>query len=43
MSNLAALAGPIGNISAGRPEQVDTYTYDPVYGPTEYNIDPLLN
>lgn len=43
MSNLAALTGPIGNISAGRPEQVDTYTYDPVYGPTEYNIDPLLN
>lgn len=43
MSNLAALAGPIGNISVGRPEQVDTYTYDPVYGPTEYNIDPLLN
>lgn len=43
MSNLAALAGPIGNISVGRPEQVDTYTYDPVYGPTEYNIGPLLN
>lgn len=43
MSNLAALTGPIGNISVGRPEQVDTYTYDPVYGPTEYNIDPLLN
>lgn len=43
MSNLAALAGPIGNMSVGRPEQVDTYTYDPVYGPTEYNIDPLLN
>lgn len=43
MSNLAALTGPIGNISVGRPERVDTYTYDPVYGPTEYNIDPLLN
>jgi aspartate-semialdehyde dehydrogenase len=25
-----------------RAEKVDTYTYNPVYGPTEYNIDPLL-
>lgn len=25
-----------------RAENVDTYTYNPVYGPTEYNIDPLL-
>lgn len=25
-----------------RAEKVDTYTYDPVYGPTNYNIDPIL-
>lgn len=23
-------------------EKVDTYTYNPVYGPTNYNIDPIL-
>lgn len=25
-----------------RAENVDTYTYNPVYGPTNYNIDPIL-
>lgn len=40
--NIAALAGPIGNIFSGSPERVETYTYDPVYGPTDYNIDPIL-
>lgn len=25
-----------------RAEKVDTYTYNPVYGPTNYNIDPIL-
>ena len=25
-----------------RAEKVDTYTYNPVYGPTDYNIDPIL-
>ena len=39
---IAALAGPIGNIFSGSPERVETYTYDPVYGPTDYNIDPIL-
>lgn len=42
IDNLTALAGPIGNIFSGSPERVDTYTYDPVYGPTDYNIDPIL-
>lgn len=42
IDNIAALAGPIGNIFSGSPERVDTYTYDPVYGPTDYNIDPIL-
>lgn len=42
INNIAALAGPAGNIFTSKPEKVDTYTYDPVYGPTEYNIDPLL-
>lgn len=42
VDNIAALAGPIGNIFSGSPERVDTYTYDPVYGPTDYNIDPIL-
>ena len=41
-ADFAALAGPFANISASEPEAVDTYTYDPQYGPTEYNIDPLL-
>lgn len=42
IDNRAALAGPIGNIFSGSPERVETYTYDPVYGPTDYNIDPIL-
>ena len=42
IDNIAALAGPVGNIFSGSPERVDTYTYDPVYGPTDYNIDPIL-
>ena len=25
-----------------RAEKVDTYTYNPAYGPTDYNIDPIL-
>ena len=25
-----------------RAEKVDAYTYNPVYGPTDYNIDPIL-
>lgn len=25
-----------------RAEKVDVYTYNPVYGPTNYNIDPIL-
>lgn len=42
IDNIAALAGPIGNIFSGSPERVETYTYDSVYGPTDYNIDPIL-
>ena len=42
IDNIAALAGPIGNRFSGSPERVETYTYDPVYGPTDYNIDPIL-
>ena len=42
IDNIAALAGPIGNIFSGSPERVETYTYNPVYGPTDYNIDPIL-
>lgn len=42
INNIAALAGPVGNIFSGSPERVETYTYDPVYGPTDYNIDPIL-
>lgn len=42
IDNIAALAGPIGNIFSDSPERVETYTYDPVYGPTDYNIDPIL-
>ena len=42
IDNIAALSGPIGNIFSGSPERVETYTYDPVYGPTDYNIDPIL-
>lgn len=42
IDNIAALAGPIGNIFSGSPERVETYTYDPAYGPTDYNIDPIL-
>lgn len=42
IDNIAALAGPVGNIFSGSPERVETYTYDPAYGPTDYNIDPIL-
>lgn len=42
IDNIAALAGPIGNIFSGSPERVETYTYDPAYGPTDYNTDPIL-
>lgn len=42
LSNLSSLVGPIGNMLSGSPERVDTYTYDPVYGPSEYDINPLL-
>lgn len=42
LNNLSSLVGPIGNMLSGSPERVDTYTYDPVYGPSEYDIDPLL-
>lgn len=42
VDNIAALAGPVGNIFSGSPERVETYTYNPVYGPTDYNIDPIL-
>lgn len=42
IDNIAALAGPIGNIFLDSPERVETYTYDPAYGPTDYNIDPIL-
>lgn len=42
IDNIAALAGPVGNIFSGSPERVETYTYNPVYGPTDYNIDPIL-
>lgn len=38
-STVAALA-PL--FDRERAEKVDTYTYNPVYGPTNYNIDPIL-
>lgn len=38
-STVATLA-PLFDIE--RAEEVDTYTYNPVYGPTNYNIDPIL-
>ncbi len=38
--DLANMAGAIrGSV---KPDPVNTYTYEPTYGPTEYNIDPLI-
>lgn len=37
---IAATLAPL--LSREKAEKVDTYTYDPVYGPTNYNIDPML-
>lgn len=38
----AGLIGPIANMTAKRGETNIPYTYTPKYGPTEWNIDPLL-
>lgn len=41
IGDAAGLIGPLSNLSA-RGESVVPYTYTPKYGPTEYNIEPLL-
>lgn len=42
-SNLYGLASTLTPLfNRVKPEHVDTYTYDPIYGPTEYDIDPLI-
>lgn len=38
--SIVATLAPLFDI--GRAEKVDAYTYNPVYGPTNYNIDPIL-
>ena len=41
-TGISSIGGALANINSGRPERVETYTYDPFYGPTEYDIDPLI-
>lgn len=38
----AGLIGPISNMTAKRGETNVPYMYTPKYGPTEWNIDPML-
>ena len=38
-----ALSGPISNLGASKPTANAPYTFTPKFGPTEYNIDPILN
>lgn len=43
ISNSAALIGPIANMTTRNSESSVPYTYTPKYGPTEWNISPLLD
>lgn len=43
MSSLYSTVATLAPLFDREPaEKVDTYTYNPVYGPTNYNIDPIL-
>ena len=41
-NNIAALAPGLANLSVSKPEVVDTYTYQPKYGPSTYDISDIL-
>lgn len=43
LGSLAGLVAPIQNITAKRGETNVPYTYTPKYGPTNWNISPILN
>lgn len=43
LGSLAGLVAPIQNITAKRGETNVPYTYTPKYGPTNWNISPMLN
>ena len=38
-----ALSGPISNLGVSKPTTNIPYTFTPKFGPTEYNIDPILS
>ena len=42
LNNAAALAPGLANLNASKPEVVDTYTYQPKYGPSTYDISDIL-
>lgn len=43
MSSLYSIVATLAPLfDRERAEKVDAYTYNPVYGPTNYNIDPIL-
>ena len=41
-NNIAALAPGLANLNVSKPETVDTYTYSPKFGPSTYDVAPLL-
>lgn len=41
-NSAAALAPGLANLSVSKPEVVDTYTYQPKYGPSTYDISDIL-
>lgn len=43
ISNSAALIGPIANMTTRNSESSVPYTYTPKYGPTDWNISPILD
>ena len=42
LNSAAALAPGLANLSVSKPEVVDTYTYQPKYGPSTYEIFDIL-
>ena len=42
LNSAAALAPGLANLNASKPEVVDTYTYQPKYGPSTYDISDIL-
>lgn len=42
LNSAAALAPGLANLNVSKPEVVDTYTYQPKYGPSTYDISDIL-